>query len=282
MPRIASVRLAAGADRPSIRLFDAITVVPPERRIPLTAPAVVEIAPVSVIPQMLFLETLTVVPPLTLIPRVSGDVAPDPDSVLIVLLRTFWVVPPVIDRPITVEDAPVEDKPETLFPENVCVPEAELIPVMLPPPVTLLMVLPVAVPLPLKPTFNTVMAPLPPVILLNALFVTIVIGDPPSLFCHPFTDEVPARVILDKLLRLDVSVTVAGETALDMKNWTAPLVAGLLYVPTIELPLHVWAVLAAWVTLLLRKVAVPVLLAVMLVNVLLLMLVAPVNTWLLM
>ena len=111
IPRIASARLAAGARKSPIRLFEAVTVVPPDKRVPLTAGEVVEIAPLASRSQILFLKTFTVVPLLTDTPFTTGEVAPELESPLIVLLLTFWVVPPVIAIPTTVEDAPEEESP---------------------------------------------------------------------------------------------------------------------------------------------------------------------------
>jgi len=111
MPRIASAKLAAGARKSPIKLFEAVTVVPPEKSMPFTAGEVVEIAPLASRSQILFLKTLTVVPLLTETPFTTGEVAPELESPLIVLLLTFWVVPPVIAIPTTVDEAPVEESP---------------------------------------------------------------------------------------------------------------------------------------------------------------------------
>ena len=87
-----------------------------------------------------------------------------------------------------------------------------------PDPVTVLMILPVQVPLPLASQVNTVTAPLPPEIFVNVLFVTFVTGVPPSLFCHPATVVAPVTVTLEKLLPLEVSVTVEPDVLFEMKN----------------------------------------------------------------
>src|SRR6266516_4320175 len=146
-------------------------------------------------------------------------------------------------------------------------------PVTEPPPTTLSITLPVTVALPLKLTLKTVVVPLPPAILVKVLLVTVLTGEPPSESCHGLRVAVPARVIFEKLLPVDVSVTVAGELPLDMYSWTVPLAAGRLNVPTIALLFTVCTVLAAWVTLFDINVTVPVVFTLRLVNVLLVKLV---------
>ena len=84
-PRIASGWLALGARKSSIKLFQIVTVVPPEKTMPFTAGEVVEIAPVSEISHTLFLNTFTVVPLLTEMPLATGEVVPEPESPVIEL-----------------------------------------------------------------------------------------------------------------------------------------------------------------------------------------------------
>jgi hypothetical protein len=111
IPRIASLRLAAGALRSQRRLLNELTVVPPERRMPLTAGDVVEIAPLSEMSKILFFEIFTFVPLLTDSPLTTGDVAPEPEIVFIVFPLTLTVAPPVICMPADVTLAPVDDSP---------------------------------------------------------------------------------------------------------------------------------------------------------------------------
>src|SRR4051794_27695267 len=106
---MASARFADGARRSPTRLLTAVTVVPPDNRIPLTAGEVVLIAPFSAMLQILFFATVTVVPLLTERPTATGDVAPVPDRPLIEFPVAVIVVPPVIAIPVTVEEAPEDD-----------------------------------------------------------------------------------------------------------------------------------------------------------------------------
>ena len=134
MPRIASVRLAAGARRSPMRLFDAVTVVPAENDIPLTVGEVVLTAPFCEISQILFFEMVTVAPLLTEIPLAMGEVAPEPDSVEMEFWLTFAVRPPATAIPTTVEEAPVDDSPLIVLELMLLVLGYELVrPVTVPP-----------------------------------------------------------------------------------------------------------------------------------------------------
>jgi len=92
-------------------------------------------------------------------------------------------------------------------------PEEELIPLRILPAETLEMVLPETVPAALKlnDTVSILHRPLPHVILLNVLLVTVFTGpeeEVPSLQFQAFSAVVPVRVTFEKLLLLFVSVPV--------------------------------------------------------------------------
>src|SRR5437867_6500808 len=215
MPRIASARLAAGALKSPIRLFQAVTVVPPEKTIPLRAGEVVEIAPVSEILQTSLSNTFTVVLLVTETPLARGEVVPEPESPVIRLYGPmFWVVPPVIEMPVTIEETPVEESPVTVLFEKFWFPEVDKMPVTSPAPATLLMVLPeqllFANVLSLKPTWRICAELVPATMLLNVLFVTVFLepGVVPSPLLQPVIVVAPVKVRFEKLLPVFVSVTV--------------------------------------------------------------------------
>ena len=108
-----------GARKSSIKLFQTVTVVPPEKTMPFTAGEVVEIAPLSEMSQTLFLDMFTAVPLLTEMPLAMGEVVPEPERVVTLLPVNVWVVPPVIEMPVTVADAPDEERLLTELPEKV-------------------------------------------------------------------------------------------------------------------------------------------------------------------
>jgi len=109
MPLTASVKFAAGDFSSLIKLLYVLTVVPPAKRIPLTAPAVVEMAPVSERLYILFLYMFVVVPPPILIPLTMGEVTPEPDKALMVLENIFTVVPAVEFIPEILQDASLDE-----------------------------------------------------------------------------------------------------------------------------------------------------------------------------
>src|SRR5213083_2455159 len=102
--------------------------------------------------------------------------------------------------PITGE-APVLDSVLTVLPLNTCVPEELVMPVTAPVPVTLDTVLPLIVPAELKLTFRTVIAELPPAMLLNVLFVIDFAGNgaPPSAERQNCSVVAPVTVTFEKL-----------------------------------------------------------------------------------
>ena len=128
----------------------------------------------------------------------------------------FWVVPPPIEMPKTGEDAPLEESPVTVLLRKFWLPAVapEIMPVTAPAPVTLLIVLPdtlfEAKVLSLKLTSRIVTALVPPVTLLNVLFVTVFLdpGVVPSPLLQPLTVVAPVKVRFEKLLPVFVSVTV--------------------------------------------------------------------------
>ena len=69
--------------------------------------------------------------PFTVLPALLPSILP------ILFLTILWSLPAVIASPVTT-DAPVEVNPVIVFPEKVCLPDVEVIPVIAPPPVTLL------------------------------------------------------------------------------------------------------------------------------------------------
>jgi hypothetical protein len=89
-----------------------------------------------------------------------------------------------------------------LFVRSPTVPFAPLeIPVIAPPPVIVDIVLPDAK---FKPQFKFIIvtAEVPPVILVNVLLFTFLVGPPPSVFDQPAIVVAPVTVIFQKLLLL--------------------------------------------------------------------------------
>src|ERR1043166_7448217 len=126
----------------------------------------------------------------------------------------FWVVPPPIEMPKTGEDAPLEESPVMVLLKKFWFCEVARMPVIAPALVTLVMVLPeqllFANVLSLKSTRRTVIALVPPVMLLKVLFVTDFLepGVVPSPLNQPLTVVAPVKVRFEKLLPVFVSVTV--------------------------------------------------------------------------
>ena len=181
IPRMAStVLLVMGALKSPIRLFTRLTVIPPETSIPLTVPVA-------------FMDWR-----LPILFRVTDCVEP---------------AAPVMDNPVTMPA--VLDIPVMVFCEIVLLPEEEVKPVILPPAVMFVMTLPVIVPVLAKLLCKILTVPVPQVMLLNVLLVTV-FGPPitpdPSEHLHPVMVEVPGKVMLEKLLPELVSATVMGET----------------------------------------------------------------------
>src|SRR5947207_577677 len=115
------------------------------------------------------------------------------------------------------------------------------------------------------------MALVPPIQFEKVLPVIVLVGEPPSVVLHPAIVVAPVTVILEKLLLLFCSVTVAGDEPLFVNRVTVPPAPVLLKAVTIEFPFMFWKPLATILTLALMNVTLPVVFAVILVKVLLLM-----------
>ena len=137
-------------------------------------------------------------------------------------------------------------------------------PVIAPALVILLTRFPDTVAEPLKDTSKPVMALVPPIQLLKVLLVTVLISEPPSVLAHPAIVVAPVTVILEKLLPVLLSFTVAPDVPKEKYNVTVPPAPVLLKAVTIELLLILPTPLVGRVQLLEIKVNEPVELDVML------------------
>ena len=149
-----------------------------------------------------------------------------------------------------------------------------VIPVIFPALEMVLIALPVvALLLPVRFTVNAVIAPVPPVQLLNVLFWIVFVDDPASVLIHPAMVEVPLTVILEKLLLLLLITLPDKELATLVKSVSAPLAEALLRVNavTIELLLTSCVPVLETATLLLIMMIAPVVFTSRFVKVLLLM-----------
>ena len=226
----------------------------------------------------MFLRMLTVVPAVFAMP-VTGKAA-----VLERLKMLFWVMfasAAALVMPTTV--LPVEEIGSTVFCETVrgapvvALDEPKVMPVMTPAELTLLTVFVLTfVPGPLKFTDIPVIALVPPVMLLNVLFVIVFVGplveDAPSVLLHPASVVAPVTVTFEKLFRLLVIVEPVTDEAFAPKKVIVPPAPPLLNAVTIELPLQFSTPVAVMLLDRVMNVTLPVVLTFRFVNVLLLML----------
>ena len=149
-------------------------------------------------------------------------------------------------------------------------------PVMAPVPVTLLIVFELTlVPLPPKLLVMMVIALLPPAMLLKVLPVIVLVGplvlDAPSVLLHPAIVVAPVTVTFEKLFPVCVMVEPLTDDALPVKKEIVPPAPPLLKPVTMLLLLQLSEPVAVMLPARVRKITLPVVLTLRLVNVLLLM-----------
>jgi hypothetical protein len=182
--------------------------------------------------------------------------------------------------PVTA-DAPDDEIGSIRFCDTVTADVVELlvprlIAVIAPPPVTFVIELdPTSVFAPLKLTSNTVIALVPPAMLLNVLFVIVFVGplveDAPSVLLQPASVVAPVNVTFEKLFRLFVIAEPVTEDAFAPKNVTVPPAPPLLNAVTIELLFTFSTPVAGRLPERVMNVTLPAVFTLRFVNVLLLM-----------
>jgi hypothetical protein len=184
---------------------------------------------------MVLAETVVLVAPVMAIPATVDD-APVLDSVLMLLpvitmdVEVFEHVIPVTFPPVPVEDKLLIVLFEIVTSVAVLTVDPIVIPVIFPWLLILVTVFVERLEVPVQYViFIAFTVPVPLVTLLIVFPVTVLVGAvPPSVKLIPFNVDVPARVILEKLLLRQFEIAPVTEEPLSRMSETVPLAPGRL------------------------------------------------------